>query len=193
MPERLVIFAERSATARAAPKPAYQLLALPPALLEHLTASTSTQQLPDVRTPPLEIRGDDSDSAVLVTQDRTYSLRGVQNSNSLCVCAAGHGAGSRRRGAKRWFSSDDPDENESGDEGDAASDGEADPKRLRPDPTVEIEAVLHETLEAVPSVARLEKLEALLRGTEYTGDDAESNSGQQVGPGGGLCGKVDDY
>ena len=57
----------------------YSLLSLPPALLSLLSSNTTT-------TNTLEIRGDTTDAAVLVTTNKTYSIRGQQNSNSLCLC-----------------------------------------------------------------------------------------------------------
>ncbi|POY73435.1 hypothetical protein BMF94_3773 [Rhodotorula taiwanensis] len=141
-------------------KPTYQLLALPPALLKHLTdsiASDTGSQEPI----PLEIRGAGSDSAVLVTLNQTYSLRGVQNSNSLCVCSTAS-TSKRYLGAAHDSKSDSAEEP---------------PAKRHKDEAVEIETVLHETLEVVPTVARLERLETLLRGTEFLGDDAEAVAG----------------
>ena len=180
MAERLVVFADQTAASNDAStsSSSYQLLALPPALLTQLVASTSTLTS---TAAPFEIRGDGTDSAVLVTESQTYSLRGVQNSNSLCVCtgsSSSSAAASNGSSRKRWFGARDS----------AAFDGEEDPegcqdelapKRKRDEPRIEIETVLHETLELVPAVARLEKLEGLLRGTEYTGGDApESGEGK---------------
>ena len=180
MAERLVVFADQAAASNDASTSSYQLLALPPALLTHLVASTSTS------TAPFEVRGDGTDSAVLVTESQTYSLRGVQNSNSLCVCtgsssraaASSNGSSSSR---KRWFGARDSAVSDG--EGDLDDDGSEDKlapaKRKRDEPRIEIETVLHETLELVPAVARLEKLEGLLRGTEYTGDETpESGEGR---------------
>lgn len=154
--DRLVQFADTPDRA----KPTYQLLALPPALLKHLTdsiASDTGSQEPI----PLEIRGEGSDSAVLVTLNQTYSLRGVQNSNSLCVCSTAS-TSKRYLGAAHDSKSDSAEEP---------------PAKRHKDEAVEIETVLHETLEVVPTVARLERLETLLRGTEFLGDDAEAVAG----------------
>ncbi|GAA5882581.1 hypothetical protein JCM3774_002730 [Rhodotorula dairenensis] len=166
MSDRLVVFADRTAGSNDAStgSSSYQLLALPPALLSQLAAS-------DAAPTPLEIRGDGADAAVIVTATQTYSLRGVQNSNSLCVCT-GTGPSSSSSGRKRWFGADDsPSDNDMADEEGPAT------KRKRDEPRIEIETVLHETLELVPTVARLEKLPGLLRGTEYTGDDDEAGRG----------------
>lgn len=190
MAERLVVFADQTAAsndASTSSSSSYQLLALPPALLTYLVASTSTS----TPTAPFEIRGDGTDSAVLVTESQTYSLRGVQNSNSLCVCtgsssraAASNGSSS---GRKRWFGArgDSAGSDGEGDrDQDDNEDGLAIKKRRRDEPRIEIETVLHETLELVPAVARLEKLEGLLRGTEYTGDEAPElgEGGSKVRP-----------
>lgn len=184
MSERLVRFADLTHGSNdASTSSSYQLLALPPALLNHLVASTTSS----ASSTPLEIRGDGTDAAVLVTETQTYSLRGVQNSNSLCVCTGTHpsdrSSSSRSSGRKRWFGagSDDPGL-------EAARDGtvpvvETGPaaKRKRDEPRIEIETVLHETLELVPTVARLEKLPGLLRGTEYSGNDGAGLETSKVG------------
>ncbi|BGP17897.1 Ctf8p and Ctf18p associating protein [Rhodosporidiobolus nylandii] len=165
MAERLIVFADKSSDPPLASQPSYQLLALPPALLAHLSSTPSSSD--DDLLAQLEIRGDSSDSAVLVTPDQTYALRGVQNSNSLCVCAAGG------RGREGWFVQSG--EGARDDEGEGAEgEGPARKKQKLDGPAnIEIEAVLHETLEAVPGVARTEKLDGLLKGCEYTGEAAE--------------------
>ncbi|GAA5990274.1 hypothetical protein JCM10908_005905 [Rhodotorula pacifica] len=172
MTERLVVFAEQASSSNATStgsQSSYQLLALPPALLSQLVASSSSS----TASTPLEIRGDGSDSAVLVTETQTYSLRGVQNSNSLCVCTGSRSStSSSSSGRKRWFAAGG-DVNVTSDEEDDLDGEEPSAKRKRKDePRIEIETILHETLELVPTVARLEKLPGLLRGTEYTGEDA---------------------
>lgn len=183
MAERLVVFADQtteSNDASTSTTSSYQLLALPPALLTQLVASTSTS------TALFEIRGDGNDSAVLVTESQTYSLRGVQNSNSLCVCtgssdsSGSEAASSNGSGRKRWFGARSLD-GIGGEEDHDDEDGVATKRKRRDEPRIEIETVLHETLELVPAVARLEKLERLLRGTEYTGDEAlELREGSKV-------------
>ncbi|GAA5852479.1 hypothetical protein JCM9279_003463 [Rhodotorula babjevae] len=160
--ERLIVFADKSSDPPTASATSYQLLALPPALLALVTASAASGS----STPPLEFRGDPADSAVLVTPTQTYAVRGVQNSNSLCVCASGEGS---RRGRNHWFVPGSTGDDEDPLEG---SDGEPARKKPRHE-AVEIEAVLHETLEAVPGVARTDKLDSLLKGAEYLGDAAE--------------------
>ncbi|GAA5912422.1 hypothetical protein JCM8208_005165 [Rhodotorula glutinis] len=162
--ERLILFADKSTDPPTASATSYQLLALPPALLALVTASAESGST----TAPLEFRGDPHDSAVLVTETQTYAVRGVQNSNSLCVCASGTGDATRR-GRKHWFVPGSGDE-----QVDAAleDDGEPARKKARHE-AIEIEAVLHETLEAVPGVARTDKLDGLLKGAEYLGDAAE--------------------
>lgn len=164
MAERLVTFADKAGDAALTSTASYQLLALPPALLEQLSSTS-----PDDALAPLEIRGDPADSAVLVTATQTYSIRGVQNSNSLCICASGSGEG---RGRRKWFvgGASGLDESKQALEDDA--EGEPARKRPRTD-AIEIEAVLHETLEVVPTVARVDKLDSLLKGAEFTGDSAD--------------------
>ncbi|GAA5833119.1 hypothetical protein JCM11251_006521 [Rhodosporidiobolus azoricus] len=159
--ERLVTFADKSLDPPLPEQPKYQLLALPPALLQLLTSPSAST---DDDVAPLEVRGDPNDLAVLVTPTQTYTLRGVQNSNSLCVCSSGGGRG-------KWFvSGPDAVLDRTMDEDDEA--GEPARKRQKRE-AIEIETVLHETLEAVPGVARTEKLEGLLRGCEYEGEVAE--------------------
>lgn len=53
----------------------YSLLELPPDLIELVRNASA----------PLELRGPLDEEAVLVTPDRTYSLRSVQNSNSVLI------------------------------------------------------------------------------------------------------------
>ncbi|KAM0749517.1 hypothetical protein T439DRAFT_357854 [Meredithblackwellia eburnea MCA 4105] len=126
----------------------FSLLAVPPSLAKVLSSPETASKL--------EIRGHASDAAVLVTPTETFSIRGVQNSNSLLLCSTGF----------RY----------SGSEEGVDGDGREDPRRKRrkgePEPIV-IETTLHETLEVVPGVARTDKLAGFLRGTEYEGEDAE--------------------
>ncbi|GAA6044323.1 hypothetical protein JCM8097_004476 [Rhodosporidiobolus ruineniae] len=173
MSERLIVFADRSSDPPAPSAPTYQVLALPPALLQLLTSSAaSSSSSSSSASAPLEIRGDPSDSAVLVTPTQTFALRGVQNSNSLCVCSGGG------QGREDWFVSPRSFAGAQEEEDEPAR------KRARLDDgekqeggRIEIEAVLHETLEAVPGVARTEKLEGLLRGCEYEGEAVEEELG----------------
>ncbi|GAA5978793.1 hypothetical protein JCM21900_000543 [Sporobolomyces salmonicolor] len=162
--QRLIQFADTPSASTSARKPSYRLLAVPPALLSLLTSSDSYS------SAPLEIRGDASDSAVLVTPTQTYTLRGVQNSNSLCVCSSGNDGGS----GGKWFGTG------AGVAGGGAMSADRDEGDRRPSKrkreTIEIETVLHETLEAVPGVARTEKLEGLLKGCEYRGEVAEEEA-----------------
>ncbi|GEM12856.1 sister chromatid cohesion protein [Rhodotorula toruloides] len=150
MAERLVTFADKSSDAATTSTASYQLLALPPALLDQL-ASTSPNG-PSHRSRSV-----------------TYSIRGVQNSNSLCICASGTGEG---KGRRKWFVAG------GGGSGSAVeveeNDAEGAPARKKPrTAAIEIEAVLHETLELIPTVARVDKLDSLLKGAEFTGDSAE--------------------
>lgn len=141
------------------PAPTYSLLTLTPALLALLEAGDQT----------LEIRGHSTDAAVLVSEDKTWDIRGVQNSNSLCLCACtgvAEGA-AREEGGRDWFKRapavGDLDEDDADDEGYKG-------KRIQ------IETILHETLEVVPSVARTERLPSLLKGSEYVGDSEDDSS-----------------
>ena len=169
---RVLYFSDTPGCADQAERSTYQLLAVPPDLISTLTSPTT----------PLEIRGDATDAAALVTPNKTYALRGVQNSNSLCVCSSG-----RERGHQgKWFSSSSSrrhgrDERSSGDESSSGSDEEPRRKRKRPQQQqpaqdVEIESVLHETLEAVVGVAKTDKLATILNGCEYRGELAEAAS-----------------
>ncbi|KAJ8294017.1 Sister chromatid cohesion protein dcc1 [Rhodotorula toruloides] len=173
MAERLVEFADKSADAASTGTASYQLLALPPALLEQLSSTS-----PDNLLAPLEIRGDPSDSAVLVTATQTYSIRGVQNSNSLCICASGRGEG---KGRRKWFVGGDGALDGTMEVGEDNANGEPARKKARTD-AIEIEAVLHETLEVVPTVARVEKLDGLLKGAEFSGDSAEEEKAHASHP-----------
>ena len=129
------------------PQPSYSLLTLTPALLKLLESAKPG-------APPFEIRGHAMDAAVLVTPTETFSLRGVQNSNSLCLCqtAAEGKADWYRQGQIR----------SGGGVGGGACMGE-----------MLIESVLHETLEVLPAAAKTERLEGLLRGSDYTGETNE--------------------
>ncbi|GAA6024537.1 hypothetical protein JCM11491_000598, partial [Sporobolomyces phaffii] len=163
---RLLRFADSpgSSSDDASARSTYQLLALPPALLALLTAPTPTPDEDDrgpSRRQVLEIRGGATDSAALVTATETYALRGVQNSNSLCICSSSSAA--------NWFERPHDDDDE---------DDERRPrKRVKnssdDDNDIEIEAVLHETLEAVVGVARTDKLAAYLEGSEYRGESLD--------------------
>ncbi|GAA5917553.1 hypothetical protein JCM6882_001730 [Rhodosporidiobolus microsporus] len=172
--ERLITFADKSLDPALPSQPSYQLLALPPALLQLLTSSASSDSSDDpaaAPAAPLEIRGDPSDLAVLVSPTQTYALRGVQNSNSLCVCSSGGGGGGRGQ----WFVAGGEGVGGSLDmdvDGDNSEPARKKQRRER-EQQIEIEAVLHETLEAVPGVARTEKVEGLLRGCEYEGEAVE--------------------
>ncbi|GAA6023903.1 hypothetical protein JCM10207_009268 [Rhodosporidiobolus poonsookiae] len=183
--ERLVVFADKSIDAPHPTQPSYQLLALPPALLSLLTSSSSSSSSSGSAAAPLEIRGDPHDGAVLVSPTQTFTLRGVQNSNSLCVCAAG--AASEGKGRARWFvpASGSAVEGEMDVDEEDGDDEVEEParKKLRRE-QIEIEAVLHETLEAVPGVARTDKLDGLLKGCEYDGEagEEERSEGGQPNP-----------
>lgn len=127
------------------PSASYSLLTLTPALLKLLESAT-----PDV--PPFEIRGHATDAAVLVTPTETFSLRGVQNSNSLCLCQTA------TEGRANWYR-----QGQSGAEVGGKDGG------------MVIEGVLHETLEVLPAAPRTERLEGLLRGADYMGETNEKN------------------
>ncbi|ORY63689.1 hypothetical protein BCR35DRAFT_334794 [Leucosporidium creatinivorum] len=143
--------------------PSYSLLTLTPALLQLLESNPSQ---------PLEIRGHSTDNAVLVSEDKTWEIRGVQNSNSLCLCSCTGGDEQEQEegseGGRDWFKRastwttlgdlDEEDEDEQ---------GEAEKHKAR---KIQIETILHETLEVIPSVARFERLPSLLKGSEYLGD-----------------------
>lgn len=77
----------------------------------------------------------------------------------MCSQVGGDGEGS-----KGWFAAEGAEEDNVVDEGE--------PRGQR----IEIETVLHETLEVLPSVARTERLPELLKGSEYRGEDAEAES-----------------
>ncbi|GAA5954649.1 hypothetical protein JCM3765_003842 [Sporobolomyces pararoseus] len=165
--QRLLHFSDTPGSAHTTDRSTYQLLALPPALLSLLTSTDSSD------STPLEIRGDPTDSAALVTPTHTYALRGVQNSNSLCICSSGEQGGSRGK----WFNKsggllDSRDESES--ENDDMEDETRPRKRVKEN--IEIEAVLHETLEAVVGVAKTDKLAGFLKGCEYRGEVVEVES-----------------
>ncbi|SCZ87883.1 BZ3500_MvSof-1268-A1-R1_Chr2-3g05351 [Microbotryum saponariae] len=151
--------------------PTYSLLSLPASVLALLSSDEATTSL-SLESSTLEIRGHSTDAAVLVTPHQTYSLRGVQNSNSLCLCTA------TKRGEKGWFELDE--EEGSDQEGNLRSDREVEeegPKRKKRKGKGEIliETVLHETLELVPAVAKTERLKELVKGSEYRGEDAEQD------------------
>lgn len=112
----------------------------------------------------LEIRGHTTDAAVLVSPTKTYALRGVQNSNSLCLCSSAQGEGASEGGGRGWFDGEDEER-----------------ETVRKDRAIEIETVLHETLEVVQAVARTERLEGLLKGSEYRGEDAEADAARVSG------------
>ncbi|KAK4050252.1 Ctf8p and Ctf18p associating protein [Microbotryomycetes sp. JL201] len=145
---RHVAFSSRQ-TAECGSTTSYSLLALPPAISSLLSRA-------DCDAAPLQIRGTTSDAAVLVTPTETYAIRGVQNSNSLCLASTS--------GARDWVSSSDNTEQH--------SDGKVNLDR-HGNKVIEIESVLHETLELVKSVPKTDKLDLLLKGTDYTGQDGE--------------------
>lgn len=168
MPEqRILHFSETPGSALTTERSTYQLLSLPPALLSLLTSTDSSD------STPLEIRGDPTDSAALVTPTQTYALRGVQNSNSLCICSSGEQGGSRGK----WFNkSGELIDSEVGfDSENEDMEDEARPRK-RVKENIEIEAVLHETLEAVVGVAKTDKLAGFLKGCEYKGEVIEVES-----------------
>ncbi|KAM0786307.1 hypothetical protein ACM66B_001785 [Microbotryomycetes sp. NB124-2] len=145
---RQVAFTSRT-KAPDSPLTTYSLLALPASIATALASSSLDS--------PLEIRGSPTDAAVLVTNTDTYAIRGVQNSNSLCLSSTSAG------GDHDWF--------------DATTSSPADSGSTKLDKNgnnvIEIETVLHETLELVKTVPKLDKLDELLKGTEYIGQDAE--------------------
>lgn len=148
-PHKIVVFAPPPASSEIT-KPTYSLLTLTPALLALLNSPSTASSL--------EIRGHKGDAAVLCTPTQTFSLRGVQNSNSLLLCSGGVG---------ERFGED------GGEVGDVRM-------RERVEGTIEIATTLHETLEVVPTVARTDRLAELLKGSEYEGEDAEASSSSSV-------------
>ncbi|SCV74880.1 BQ2448_7909 [Microbotryum intermedium] len=151
--------------------PTYSLLSLPASVLALLSSNEATTSLS--LDSILEIRGHATDAAVLVTPNQTYSLRGVQNSNSLCLCTA------TKRGERGWFDLDQDDEDRSDLEGNIQSNREEEEgprrKKRKGKGQIEIEMVLHETLELVPAVAKTERLKELVKACEYRGEDAEND------------------
>lgn len=156
---RRLVFASTLPSTESAPGASYSLLSLPPALLALISSTAFT-----TGATPLEIRGHTTDAAVLVTPTETYSLRGVQNSNSLLLCSTAGGG----------FSFREDDEG-----GDDAGEGRR-KKRKGEEEKIAIEGTLHETLEVVQGVARTDRLVSMLRGSEYSGEDAEEGRDQSV-------------
>lgn len=128
----------------------YSLLALPTSVLSNLMADDT-----------LELRAQGIDSAVLVTSHQTYSIRGVQNSNSVLLCDT--------RGRVEQLEFD-----YSGSSGTGEDQPMGRNKRRKLDEII-IETTLHETLELVPSVPRFDKLYGILSGMEYDGEDNEAD------------------
>lgn len=144
-PLTLVFAPPKPFSSNSSARPTYSLLTLPPSLLALLSSPLTSDSL--------EIRGHTNDAAVLVSPSQTYALRGVQNSNSLLLCSSGLG---------ERFGEDEE-----------VAGGHV--RLERKEGTVVISATLHETLEVIPTVARTERLESLLRGSEYSGEDAEDD------------------
>ncbi|KAK4049892.1 Ctf8p and Ctf18p associating protein [Microbotryomycetes sp. JL221] len=174
---RQVVFSSLDRTLLEEPVPTYSLLALPSSVASLLLNEAARRQaLNDdsddedeacsdslqTQQTLLEIRGDASDAAVLVTRDSTFNLRGVQNSNSLCLCST-----PQNLKAPDWFHTQSVNHVNI-----AVTDDETTANRASTN-SIEIETVLHETLELVKSVPKLDKLDVLLKATDYTGEDAE--------------------
>ncbi|KAI9068334.1 hypothetical protein FKP32DRAFT_156883 [Trametes sanguinea] len=108
----------------------FKLLELPPDLCKLIEASV------DGPAPPsFTIKGAPDEDAVLCTADKTYTVRSIVLSNSVCVVTR--------------------------DPADEVVDGDDEWK------DVAIRDQLSEVIELIPSVPRLHKLNALLRGREY--------------------------
>jgi hypothetical protein len=93
----------------------------------------------------------------------------------LCICSSGKEGGSRGK----WFNKLGEGINGRINDEDSEDDemyGEEERPRKRIKEDIEIEAVLHETLEAVVGVARTEKLAGFLKGCEYRGESVEADS-----------------
>lgn len=112
----------------------------------------------------LELRAHGTDAAVLVTVDQTYSIRGVQNSNSILLCDT-----QERVQRKNLDALDEELQQEQEEDLDTARGKN---KRRKLDSIV-IEATLHETLELLPSVPRFDQLYGILSSIEYDGEDSE--------------------
>lgn len=125
----------------------YTLLELPSdllALVEASLPSSGSQSSSDATSaPPMIIKGQADDDAVLCTADATHALRACVNSNSLLLC---------QPAPVRW---DDDD--------DAAAEGT----------TIEVVATLHQTLECLVTRPRVERLDDLLGDYLWTGEDEE--------------------
>ena len=105
----------------------------------------------------LVIKGQPNDDAVLCTDDTTYTMRSVQNSNSLLLCrprAAGAGAGK--------------------------DNGKGKGKKRATTDHLNIESTLHQTLELDLCVPRLEKIGELLRGQEWSLEVNEEERQEQL-------------
>ncbi|TBU30244.1 sister chromatid cohesion protein Dcc1 [Dichomitus squalens] len=112
---------------------AFKLLELPPDLCKLIEASVASLDKP----PQFTIKGAPEDDAVLCTADKTYTIRSVVLSNSVCVVTPDP--------AVSHVENDEPE----------------------PVEEVFIRDQLNEVIELVPSVPRLYKLKLLLRGQEY--------------------------
>lgn len=150
MSKRSLIFAASTSTCT------YSLLALPSPILALLRSNHSDPST----APNLEIRGHGTDAAVLVTKDQTFSIRGVQNSNSLLLCDTEGKLENGRREEDAFMLNDD-----------AISSGR--PRKKRKLDEIVIETTLHETLELAGSIPRFDKLYNVLSRIEYDGEDGE--------------------
>ncbi|KDQ53546.1 hypothetical protein JAAARDRAFT_197354 [Jaapia argillacea MUCL 33604] len=129
----------------------FRLLELPPDLLKLIETSIENST-----SPNLTIKGHPTDDAVLCTQNKTYTLRSVVLSNSICIVTA-------------------PEYGEEVNDGDGEGEGKE---------VVVIRDQVSEVLEVVPCVPKLDRLGGLLKGLEYDIDgDLEEGGPEWDGDG----------
>ncbi|KAF9519152.1 hypothetical protein BS47DRAFT_1288725 [Hydnum rufescens UP504] len=126
-------------------QPTYRLLELPPELLKLIEAG-------DLPPGALTIRGRDSDDAVLCTPSSTYAIRSVTLSNTAVITTSP--AYSSPKSFNRELPSTPASSAPVADHGDLVLRGQ-----------------IHEILELVPIVPKLDRLDALLRQSQYNEDD----------------------
>ena len=123
----------------------YRLLELPPELLKLIEAG-------DLPPGALTIRGRDSDDAVFCTPSSTYAIRSVTISNTaVIVTSPGY---SSPKVSSRDLPSTPASSAPVAEYGD-----------------VVIRDQIHEILELVPTVPKLDRLDAILRQSQYNEDD----------------------
>ena len=136
----------------------YSLVELPAALAAAAKSALSSSDASSSILSKLVIKGQPNDDAVLCTDDTTYTMRSVQNSNSLLLCR--------------------PQLSGSGSKGEGKGKGKG-KKRAAAD-YLNIESTLHQTLELDLCVPRLEKIGDLLRGQEWTLEINEEERQEQL-------------